>query len=121
MSFKLQQACLYIPLKDASAKFVLVALADFTDEEGNNARPSIGRIVFMTSLSKSTVKRSLKVLQEFDLIELISGPRQSATRKYSKTPAGGRGKTSEYRLNAKRIYDLAEEAKAEKPWLDDAS
>ena len=49
---------------NASAKAVLVYLADRADDDGSAAYPKIETIVNVTELSERTVRSSLKLLQE---------------------------------------------------------
>lgn len=67
-------------------KFVLVALADFADEAGS-CYPGQERISRMTGLSASTVRRSIRDLEEDGLLE--SKPRFE----------GGHRTSNRYRLN----------------------
>ena len=49
---------------NASAKAVLVYLADRADDDGTAAYPKIATIVNVTELSERTVRTALKTLQE---------------------------------------------------------
>ncbi len=49
---------------NASAKAVLVYLADRADDDGTAAYPKIATIVAVTELSERTVRTALKTLQE---------------------------------------------------------
>lgn len=49
---------------DASARLVLVYLADRADDEGRDAFPSIVTLVEQSHLSRSTIKRILRRLEE---------------------------------------------------------
>lgn len=53
---------------DASARLVLVYLADRADDEGRDAFPSIATLVEQSHLSRSTIKRILRRLEERGLI-----------------------------------------------------
>ena len=53
---------------DASARLVLVYLADRADDEGRDAFPSIVTLVEQSHLSRSTIKRILRRLEERGLI-----------------------------------------------------
>lgn len=53
---------------DASARLVLVYLADRADDEGRDAFPSIATLVEQSHLSRSTIKRILRRLEEQGLI-----------------------------------------------------
>lgn len=53
---------------DASARLVLVYLADRADDEGRDAYPSIATLVEQSHLSRSTIKRILKRLEDHGLI-----------------------------------------------------
>lgn len=61
---------------DSSAKFVLVKLADNTNEASNICWPSIEHVAKQTELSERSVQRALKMLQDkkFISIELRKGP-----------------------------------------------
>jgi pyocin large subunit-like protein len=52
---------------NAPAKFVLVALADFADQE-HSCYPGISTLMEMTECSRSTVVRSLRTLQDLGLV-----------------------------------------------------
>jgi hypothetical protein len=54
----------------ASAKFVLVAVANFANEEWR-AYPSVGRVCRMTGLAERTVRACLKALEAQKLIEQV--------------------------------------------------
>ena len=53
---------------DASERLVLVYLADRADDEGRDAFPSIATLVEQSHLSRSTIKRILRRLEEQGLI-----------------------------------------------------
>lgn len=53
---------------DASARLVLVYLADRADDQGRDAFPSVATLVEQSHLSRSTIKRILRRLEEGGLI-----------------------------------------------------
>lgn len=53
---------------DASARLVLVYLADRADDQGRDAFPSVATLVEQSRLSRSTIKRILRRLEEGGLI-----------------------------------------------------
>ena len=58
---------------NASAKAVLVYLADRADDDGTAAYPKIATIVNVTELSERTVRAALKTLQERGFIRRHDG------------------------------------------------
>ena len=72
MSVKKVAAVLYdLKIKDASAKLVLLVLADHFNESTGECFPSQQRIMDATSLSRATVIRKLKWLEEAGLISRV--------------------------------------------------
>lgn len=72
MSVKKVAAVLYdLKIKDASAKLVLLVLADHYNESTGDCFPSQQRIMDATSLSRATVIRKLKWLEEAGLISRV--------------------------------------------------
>lgn len=79
-------------------KFLLLALADHADHEGENARPGVPLLAWKTGDSERTVHRGLRALEELKLIEvaeegggLMPGPGQTM-----------RGRATIYRLTLER-------------------
>lgn len=68
-------------------KFMALCLADFGDDEGNNIFPSVDYIAWKTGYSPRSVQRILKRLTDIHILEVV------------KNGTGGRGKTTEYRMN----------------------
>ena len=56
---------------NAPAKAVLVYLADRASDDGTAAFPKIDTIVAVTEFSESSVRKSLRLLQELLLSELL--------------------------------------------------
>jgi hypothetical protein len=54
---------------EPSQKFVLLALADHADHEGNNAYPSLGLLARKTGYAERHVRRTLRLLEESKYIE----------------------------------------------------
>ena len=72
MSVKKVASVLYdLKIKDASAKLVLLVLADHYNESTGECFPSQQRIMDATSLSRATVIRKLKWLEEAGLISRV--------------------------------------------------
>ena len=55
---------------DPRDKFVAIALADHCHDDGTEARPSMDLLVRKTGLSENTVRRSLRALQDGEVIFL---------------------------------------------------
>lgn len=51
-------------------KFLLLALADHADHDGQGARPSVARLAWKTGDSRRTVQRLLRSLEARGLIEV---------------------------------------------------
>ena len=68
---------------NASAKAVLVYLADRADDDGTAAYPKIATIVNVTELSERTVRTALKTLQERGFI-------RRGDQRYARLGKGGR-------------------------------
>ena len=68
---------------NASAKAVLVYLADRADDDGTAAYPKIATIVNVTELSERTVRAALKTLQERGFI-------RRGDQRYARLGKGGR-------------------------------
>jgi hypothetical protein len=77
----------------AEQKYVLLALADHANDEGEHVYPSVARLVSKTSLSERTVQRRLKDLKTLGLIETV---REATNRR----PA-------EYRIRGDRLTPQA--------------
>lgn len=50
---------------------VLLALADHAEHDGTEVRPSIDRIVWKTSLSRSTVRRAIKSMRDRGVLVVV--------------------------------------------------
>ena len=74
---------------NASAKAVLVYLADRADDDGSAAYPKIETIVNVTELSERTVRSSLKLLQERGFI-------RRGDQRYARLGKGGRNRLPQY-------------------------
>ncbi len=70
---------------NASAKAVLVYLADRADDDGTAAYPKIATIVAVTELSERTVRTALKTLQERGFI-------RRGDQRYARLGKGGRNR-----------------------------
>ena len=111
VSFKLAKACSYFPGLDPKEKAVLKALADFADEDGRKAFPSVSRLVYMTAFSERSVQRALETLTIRCLITPVS-----PTCQPRKHPTGGRWKTTEYQIEVEEIMQMSEFAIANEFW-----
>lgn len=85
---------------NASAKAVLVYLADRADDDGTAAYPKIATIVNVTELSERTVRTALKTLQERGFI--LRGD-----QRYARLGKGGRNRLPQY---CQIVWDLAVES-----------
>ncbi|VWC75551.1 hypothetical protein BCO18175_02335 [Burkholderia contaminans] len=56
-------------IRDATARHVLLCLANYADADGKAAFPSTSRLESDTGLSESTIRRKLDVLEELGLIQ----------------------------------------------------
>ena len=84
----------------ASAKAVLVYLADRADDDGTAAYPKIATIVAVTELSERTVRTALKTLQERGFI-------RRGDQRYARLGKGGRNRLPQY---CQIVWDLAVES-----------
>lgn len=84
---------------NASAKAVLVYLADRADDDGTAAYPKIATIVNVTELSERTVRTALKTLQERGFI-------RRGDQRYARLGKGGRNRLPQY---CQIVWDLAVE------------
>ena len=85
---------------NASAKAVLVYLADRADDDGTAAYPKIATIVNVTELSERTVRTALKTLQERGFI-------RRGDQRYARLGKGGRNRLPQY---CQVVWDLAVES-----------
>lgn len=85
---------------NASAKAVLVYLADRADDDGTAAYPKIKTIVNVTELSERTVRNALKTLQERGFI-------RRGDQRYARLGKGGRNRLPQY---CQIVWDLAVES-----------
>lgn len=85
---------------NASAKAVLVYLADRADDDGTAAYPKIKTIVNVTELSERTVRNALKMLQERGFI-------RRGDQRYARLGKGGRNRLPQY---CQIVWDLAVES-----------
>lgn len=85
---------------NASAKAVLVYLADRADDDGTAAYPKIVTIVNITELSERTVRTALKTLQERGFI-------RRGDQRYARLGKGGRNRLPQY---CQIVWDLAVES-----------
>ena len=85
---------------NASAKAVLVYLADRASDDGTAAFPKIETIVNVTELSERTVRSSLKTLQERGFI-------RRGDQRYARLGKGGRNRLPQY---CQVVWDLAVES-----------
>lgn len=84
---------------NASAKAVLVYLAERADDDGTAAYPKIATIVNVTELSERTVRSALKTLQERGFI-------RRGDQRYARLGKGGRNRLPQY---CQVVWDLAVE------------
>ena len=85
---------------NASAKAVLIYLADRADDDGAAAYPKIATIVNVTELSERTVRTALKTLQERGFI-------RRGDQRYARLGKGGRNRLPQY---CQIVWDLAVES-----------
>lgn len=85
---------------NASAKAVLVYLADRASDDGTAAFPKIETIVNVTELSERTVRSGLKLLQERGFI-------RRGDQRYARLGKGGRTRLPQY---CQIVWDLAVES-----------
>lgn len=85
---------------NASAKAVLIYLADRADDDGTAAYPKIATIVNVTELSERTVRAALKTLQERGFI-------RRGDQRYARLGRGGRNRLPQY---CQVVWDLAVES-----------
>ena len=85
---------------NASAKAVLIYLADRADDDGTAAYPKIATIVNVTELSERTVRAALKTLQERGFI-------RRGDQRYARLGKGGRNRLPQY---CQVVWDLAVES-----------
>ena len=85
---------------NASAKAVLIYLADRADDDGTAAYPKIATIVNVTELSERTVRAALKTLQERGFI-------RRGDQRYARLGKGGRNRLPQY---CQIVWDLAVES-----------
>lgn len=78
----------YVPLRDPTAKSVLVALAEYTSDETRLAWPSVASLSRRTSLHRVTVQHCLRRLEARGLISTTLGGQDDQ----------GRNTASVYRL-----------------------
>jgi DNA-binding Lrp family transcriptional regulator len=83
---------------DPGDAWVLMAMADHADVEGEHVFPSVGRIAWKTGFSQRTVQRAIKRLRKLEVLELVTANIGEARRyriifanaKYKKPwPKGG--------------------------------
>jgi len=75
---------------DPMTTHLLIAMADFANDDGTSVYPSIERLAYNTNLSESSVRRHLRKLAADGIIESIGGER------------GGRGVRREWQLHLDR-------------------
>ena len=68
--------------KASTAKFVCIALADHANDEGESAYPSIGKLAYKTSLSRTTVINALDALK-YNGILFPNGTSKHSTINYT--------------------------------------
>lgn len=93
MSVKVTALCWRVKLP-ATAKLVLMRLADYSNDSGGSIYPAIGRVAEECGLSRRGVHTALKVLADAGLLEVVEASR------------GGRGRTSRYSLNLLKVVEL---------------
>lgn len=64
------------------AKLLLLKLADYGDDEGCNVFPSITTLADKTGISRRTVQRTLRVLEEQNLLEVETPATRYAPTRY---------------------------------------
>jgi DNA-binding transcriptional ArsR family regulator len=85
-------------VESSTEKAVLVALADFANPDGEGIYPGIERIQRMTSLSRRSVQRSIRALEERGFVR-ATGRRQSGTIEYEMPGVGA----SEWRVGGATV------------------
>lgn len=96
MSVKVTALCWKVSLP-STQKLVLVRLADYARHNGGSIYPAVGTVAEECGLSSRAVQIALKALIDADILELVEAS------------VGGRGKTSRYALNLRRLAELAGE------------
>ena len=104
MSYKLVDACLYLPWPTAAEKLVLVALASFADDYGKGIYPSVSRIAFITGYSSRNVRRTLGALRDKGALKAVSNT------------FGGARETVHYEIDAAEFYRVAKNVQDAKAW-----
>lgn len=93
------------PIEKQPLLVMLLALADHADHEGRNVRPGVDLLVWKTGLSERRVRGLLSVLRVLKLLVAV------------RYLGGGRGHTTEYRLDFKHA---PHKAVREKPAATDS-
>ena len=70
MSFVAQNAVWALPMRPASCKFVLLALAMRAGNKGAQCFPSVSRLVADTGLDRKTVMAAVSMLEEWQFIKV---------------------------------------------------
>lgn len=84
----------------ATAKWVVVALADHANDEGEGAYPSVDTLVEKTDLSRVSVVNALKALKQEEIIVYVGLSKR---------------KTSNYAINVKALEEMANNKKQVRP------
>jgi hypothetical protein len=95
MSATLMGATFYVPGLKQSDAFVLIALADHANDEGEHVYPGNERLAAKSRMTVRGVQLALARLQEAGLIQAV------------RHPHGGRGMAKEWRINSELVYAMA--------------
>jgi hypothetical protein len=95
MSATLMGATFYVPGLKQSDAFVLIALADHANDEGEHVYPGNERLAAKSRMTVRGVQLALARLQEAGLIQVV------------RHPHGGRGMAKEWRINSELVYAMA--------------
>lgn len=97
---------------DPSHRWMLTALANYADKDGNNIYPSIATLVMDTGFGETSVRRHIKHLAAIGLMEYGN---QEAALKFR---AGNRPKVYRLTMSQKTSPPHAEESRSEAPQLE---
>ncbi len=76
----------------STQKLLLLALADHANDEGNHVYPGQSRLMLKTSMSRTTVRDTLKALYDIDILQVVR----------EATPSS----STEYRINTVKLDEL---------------
>ncbi len=77
MSIQAMAWAMIQPVNNSSDKFVLLALANYADQYGNSCFPSVAKISDFTALSRATIQRCLRRLEDTGYVKTTARYLQS--------------------------------------------